>query len=139
MGCGNSTATTTSSGGPAGAVNEALYRTEESTSDDEKKRNYGGVYVGLPADPATVAASQAKSSGTGKGAERRTRSKEILLWAGNSQLSRGTRRKYRINRSTQHGKASSNKNLEIFQPRWHPCSQIHLQQGALRQTGHTRL
>ncbi|XP_058841514.1 overexpressed in colon carcinoma 1 protein [Acipenser ruthenus] len=61
MGCGNSTATTTSSGGPGGAANEA---TEESMSDDEKKRNYGGVYVGLPADPATVAASQAKSSGT---------------------------------------------------------------------------
>ncbi|KAK1166735.1 overexpressed in colon carcinoma 1 protein [Acipenser oxyrinchus oxyrinchus] len=66
MGCGNSTATTTSSGGPAGAANETHYRTEESTSDDEKKRNYGGVYVGLPADPATVAASQAKSSGTGR-------------------------------------------------------------------------
>lgn len=29
-------------------------------------RNYGGVYVGLPADLTTVAASQAKSTHKGK-------------------------------------------------------------------------
>uniref|UniRef100_A0A3Q1CFG2 Uncharacterized protein n=1 Tax=Amphiprion ocellaris TaxID=80972 RepID=A0A3Q1CFG2_AMPOC len=31
-----------------------------------KKRNYGGVYVGLPADLTTVAASQSKSTHKGK-------------------------------------------------------------------------
>ncbi|XP_023255991.1 overexpressed in colon carcinoma 1 protein [Seriola lalandi dorsalis] len=47
MGCGNSSATTTSGGGPA---------------DASKDVNYGGVYVGLPADLTTVAASQSKST-----------------------------------------------------------------------------
>ncbi|XP_035520735.1 overexpressed in colon carcinoma 1 protein [Morone saxatilis] len=47
MGCGNSSATNTSGGGPA---------------EVSKDVNYGGVYVGLPADLTTVAASQSKST-----------------------------------------------------------------------------
>ncbi|KAK6318422.1 hypothetical protein J4Q44_G00117130 [Coregonus suidteri] len=37
-------------------------RTDEPSPDDEKRRNYGGVYVGLPSDMTTVAASQSKST-----------------------------------------------------------------------------
>ncbi|KAI5100167.1 overexpressed in colon carcinoma 1 protein [Silurus meridionalis] len=37
-------------------------RTEDLSQDDEKRRNYGGVYVGLPADMNPVAASQSKST-----------------------------------------------------------------------------
>nr|XP_015207641.1 PREDICTED: overexpressed in colon carcinoma 1 protein [Lepisosteus oculatus] len=40
----------------------AFDRTEESTSDDEKRRNYGGVYVGLPVDMTAIAGSQSKST-----------------------------------------------------------------------------
>ncbi|XP_038872789.1 overexpressed in colon carcinoma 1 protein [Salvelinus namaycush] len=36
--------------------------TDESSPDDEKRRNYGGVYVGLPSDMTTVAGSQSKST-----------------------------------------------------------------------------
>ncbi|KAM7414937.1 hypothetical protein PAMA_019655 [Pampus argenteus] len=57
MGCGNSSATNTSGGGPAEASKDV---TEDSPAEDEKRRNYGGVYVGLPADLATVAESQSK-------------------------------------------------------------------------------
>ncbi|XP_023804112.1 overexpressed in colon carcinoma 1 protein [Cyanistes caeruleus] len=35
---------------------------EESISDDDKRRNYGGVYVGLPADAAAMAPSQTKAA-----------------------------------------------------------------------------
>ncbi|KAM3870171.1 overexpressed in colon carcinoma 1 protein [Diretmus argenteus] len=59
MGCGNSSATTTSGGGEC---SRASVLTEEPSPDDEKRRNYGGVYVGLPADLTTVAASQAKAT-----------------------------------------------------------------------------
>ncbi|XP_029378775.1 overexpressed in colon carcinoma 1 protein isoform X4 [Echeneis naucrates] len=59
MGCGNSSATSTSGGGPADASKDV---TEDPLADDEKRRNYGGVYVGLPADLTTVAASQSKST-----------------------------------------------------------------------------
>ncbi|XP_028814268.1 overexpressed in colon carcinoma 1 protein [Denticeps clupeoides] len=58
MGCGNSSAASTS-GGPAEASKDV---TEELSPDEEKRRNYGGVYVGLPADLTTVASSQSKSS-----------------------------------------------------------------------------
>ncbi|XP_053742675.1 overexpressed in colon carcinoma 1 protein [Synchiropus splendidus] len=57
MGCGNSSATSTSGGGPADASKEV---TEDPAADDEKRRNYGGVYVGLPTDLSTVASSQSK-------------------------------------------------------------------------------
>ncbi|XP_051978638.1 overexpressed in colon carcinoma 1 protein [Xyrauchen texanus] len=59
MGCGNSSATSTTAGGPEEAANDV---TEETSPDDEKRRNYGGVYVGLPSDLNTVAASQSKST-----------------------------------------------------------------------------
>ncbi|KAF0040622.1 hypothetical protein F2P81_006520 [Scophthalmus maximus] len=50
MGCGNSSVTSTTGGGPAEA---------------SKDVNYGGVYVGLPSDMTTVAASQSKSTHKG--------------------------------------------------------------------------
>ncbi|XP_030221457.1 overexpressed in colon carcinoma 1 protein [Gadus morhua] len=56
MGCGNSSAASTG-GGPADSSKDV---TEEPTADDEKRRNYGGVYVGLPTDLTTVASSQSK-------------------------------------------------------------------------------
>ncbi|XP_056308417.1 LOW QUALITY PROTEIN: overexpressed in colon carcinoma 1 protein [Danio aesculapii] len=60
MGCGNSSATSTTAGGPAEVAKDV---TEEPSPDDEKRsRNYGGVYVGLPADLTAVAASQSKST-----------------------------------------------------------------------------
>ncbi|XP_055778578.1 overexpressed in colon carcinoma 1 protein homolog isoform X1 [Salvelinus fontinalis] len=62
MGCGNSSAASTSGGGPAETSKDL---TEEPSPDDEKRRNYGGVYVGLPSDMTTVAASQSKSTGKG--------------------------------------------------------------------------
>ncbi|XP_052399966.1 overexpressed in colon carcinoma 1 protein homolog [Carassius gibelio] len=72
MGCGNSSATSTTAGGPAEAAKDV---TEEPSPDDEKRRNYGGVYVGLPADLTTVAASQSKS--TRKGEERIHRTTQV--------------------------------------------------------------
>ncbi|XP_029378772.1 overexpressed in colon carcinoma 1 protein isoform X1 [Echeneis naucrates] len=79
MGCGNSSATSTSGGGPADASKDV---TEDPLADDEKRRNYGGVYVGLPADLTTVAASQSKS--TRKGEVSLTQLKvfahETLVW-----------------------------------------------------------
>lgn len=45
--------------GPAEASKDVA---EDPLADDEKRRNYGGVYVGLPADLTTVAASQSKST-----------------------------------------------------------------------------
>nr|XP_020838070.1 overexpressed in colon carcinoma 1 protein isoform X3 [Phascolarctos cinereus]XP_020838071.1 overexpressed in colon carcinoma 1 protein isoform X3 [Phascolarctos cinereus] len=45
--------------GPAGAAKDA---TEESITDDDKRRNYGGVYVGLPSDAVTMVSSQTKSA-----------------------------------------------------------------------------
>ncbi|XP_026774697.1 overexpressed in colon carcinoma 1 protein [Pangasianodon hypophthalmus] len=59
MGCGNSSATNTTAGGPAEAAKDV---TEDPSQDDEKRRNYGGVYVGLPTDMNTVPASQSKST-----------------------------------------------------------------------------
>ncbi|XP_060101561.1 overexpressed in colon carcinoma 1 protein [Heteronotia binoei] len=59
MGCGNSTA---SSGGSRGTAGTAKDGTEESVSEDDKRRNYGGVYVGLPADAATKISSKTKTA-----------------------------------------------------------------------------
>uniref|UniRef100_A0A3B5MWA5 Overexpressed in colon carcinoma 1 protein homolog n=1 Tax=Xiphophorus couchianus TaxID=32473 RepID=A0A3B5MWA5_9TELE len=53
MGCGNSSATSTSGGG-------------ECFRNLCVDVNYGGVYVGLPADLTTVAASQSKSTRKGE-------------------------------------------------------------------------
>ncbi|XP_061085882.1 overexpressed in colon carcinoma 1 protein homolog [Conger conger] len=57
MGCSNSSVSSTSGGAPAEASKDIA---EEPLPDDEKRRNYGGVYVGLPADLTTVASSQSK-------------------------------------------------------------------------------
>ncbi|XP_017349213.1 overexpressed in colon carcinoma 1 protein homolog [Ictalurus punctatus] len=46
MGCGNSSVASTAGGQPEAAKGE----TEDASPDDEKRKNYGGVYVGLPAD-----------------------------------------------------------------------------------------
>ncbi|XP_053283724.1 overexpressed in colon carcinoma 1 protein [Pleuronectes platessa] len=59
MGCGNSSVTGGTGEGPAEASKE---ETEDPPVDDEKRRNYGGVYVGIPADMTTVATSQSKST-----------------------------------------------------------------------------
>ncbi|XP_034443793.1 overexpressed in colon carcinoma 1 protein [Hippoglossus hippoglossus] len=59
MGCGNSSVTSGTEGGPADASKEV---TEDPPVDDEKRRNYGGVYVGIPTDMTTVATSQSKST-----------------------------------------------------------------------------
>ncbi|XP_052021141.1 overexpressed in colon carcinoma 1 protein isoform X2 [Apodemus sylvaticus] len=59
MGCGNSTATSAAaSRGPTGAVKDT---TEDSITEDDKRRNYGGVYVGLPSEAVNLASSQAKT------------------------------------------------------------------------------
>ncbi|XP_034005321.1 overexpressed in colon carcinoma 1 protein [Trematomus bernacchii] len=58
MGCGNSSGTNTAGGGPADVSKDV---TEDLPVDDEKRRNYGGVYVGIPAEMADVAASQSKT------------------------------------------------------------------------------
>ncbi|CAM4455613.1 unnamed protein product, partial [Lepidochelys olivacea] len=44
--------------GTAGTAKDV---TEESVSEDDKRRNYGGVYVGLPSEAATMAPSQKKT------------------------------------------------------------------------------
>ncbi len=39
---------------------------DDSSVDEEKRRNYGGVYVGLPADLSNVATGQAPSTHIGE-------------------------------------------------------------------------
>ncbi|XP_036747356.2 overexpressed in colon carcinoma 1 protein isoform X3 [Manis pentadactyla] len=59
MGCGNSTAASAGAGrGPAGAAKDVA---EESITEDDKRRNYGGVYVGLPSEAANMVSNQTKS------------------------------------------------------------------------------
>ncbi|XP_028811113.1 overexpressed in colon carcinoma 1 protein homolog [Denticeps clupeoides] len=60
MGCGNSTATSAAGGG--GPAEDSKDVTEEGSPDEEKRRNYGGVYVGLPADLSNVNAGQSTST-----------------------------------------------------------------------------
>ncbi|XP_011241860.1 overexpressed in colon carcinoma 1 protein homolog isoform X2 [Mus musculus] len=36
-------------------------RTEDSITEDDKRRNYGGVYVGLPSEAVNMASSQTKT------------------------------------------------------------------------------
>ncbi|CAM9961445.1 unnamed protein product [Bubo scandiacus] len=59
MGCGNSTAGGTGGRGATGTTKDVA---EESVSDDDKRRNYGGVYVGLPSDAAAMVSSQTKAA-----------------------------------------------------------------------------
>ncbi|XP_058529561.1 overexpressed in colon carcinoma 1 protein isoform X1 [Ochotona princeps] len=61
MGCGNSTATSSGAGagrGPAGAAKDVA---EESITEDDKRRNYGGVYVGLPSEAVSMGSNQTKA------------------------------------------------------------------------------
>ncbi|XP_069870579.1 overexpressed in colon carcinoma 1 protein [Dipodomys merriami] len=59
MGCGNSTATNAGAGrGPTGAAKDI---TEESVTEDDKRRNYGGVYVGLPSEAVNMVSNQTKT------------------------------------------------------------------------------
>ncbi|XP_013374451.1 PREDICTED: overexpressed in colon carcinoma 1 protein isoform X1 [Chinchilla lanigera] len=44
--------------GPAGAAKDA---TEESITEDDKRRNYGGVYVGLPTEAVDMVSNQTKT------------------------------------------------------------------------------
>ncbi|XP_029457396.1 overexpressed in colon carcinoma 1 protein isoform X3 [Rhinatrema bivittatum] len=59
MGCGCSTAATGASRG--GSTGTAKGGTEESTAEDDKRRNYGGVYVGIPVDAAAMISNQTKT------------------------------------------------------------------------------
>uniref|UniRef100_A0A2K5HDN6 Overexpressed in colon carcinoma 1 protein n=1 Tax=Colobus angolensis palliatus TaxID=336983 RepID=A0A2K5HDN6_COLAP len=45
---------------PAGAAKDV---TEESITEDDKRRNYGGVYVGLPSEAVNMVSSQTKTVG----------------------------------------------------------------------------
>ncbi|XP_045635755.1 overexpressed in colon carcinoma 1 protein isoform X2 [Ursus americanus] len=36
-------------------------RTEESITEDDKRRNYGGVYVGLPSEAVNMVSNQTKT------------------------------------------------------------------------------
>ncbi|XP_026719730.1 overexpressed in colon carcinoma 1 protein [Athene cunicularia] len=47
---------------PRGATGTTKDVAEESVSDDDKRRNYGGVYVGLPSDAAAMVSSQTKAA-----------------------------------------------------------------------------
>ncbi|XP_012656564.1 overexpressed in colon carcinoma 1 protein [Otolemur garnettii] len=59
MGCGNSTAAGAGAGrGPTGSAKDG---TEESITEDDKRRNYGGVYVGLPSEAVSMVSSQTKT------------------------------------------------------------------------------
>ncbi|XP_017660410.1 overexpressed in colon carcinoma 1 protein isoform X1 [Chiroxiphia lanceolata] len=62
MGCGNSTAGGAGGRGATGTTKDVA---EESVSDDDKRRNYGGVYVGLPSEAAAMVSSQTKAAPKG--------------------------------------------------------------------------
>ncbi|XP_071406154.1 overexpressed in colon carcinoma 1 protein [Pithys albifrons albifrons] len=85
MGCGNSTAGGAGGRGSTGTTKDVRCQqhlreeaatqqqistkhiglAEESVSDDDKRRNYGGVYVGLPSDAAAMVSSQTKAAPKG--------------------------------------------------------------------------
>ncbi|XP_031169088.1 overexpressed in colon carcinoma 1 protein homolog [Sander lucioperca] len=55
MGCGNSSqATNSSSSSTGGRVESSSKVSEESVPGDDKWQNYGGVYVGFPADLSNI-------------------------------------------------------------------------------------
>ncbi|GAA6100231.1 overexpressed in colon carcinoma 1 protein homolog [Tachysurus ichikawai] len=62
MGCGNSSAANTAGGQPEAAKGES----EDAFPEDEKRRNYGGVYVGLPADLSNVNTAPTPSTHKGQ-------------------------------------------------------------------------
>ncbi|XP_036312735.1 overexpressed in colon carcinoma 1 protein isoform X2 [Pipistrellus kuhlii] len=44
--------------GPAGAAKDV---TEDSLTEDDKRRNYGGVYVGLPSEAVNMVSNPTKT------------------------------------------------------------------------------
>ncbi|XP_030295297.1 overexpressed in colon carcinoma 1 protein-like [Sparus aurata] len=56
MGCGNSSPANnnSSSSGTAGRAESSSKASEESVPEDDKWQNYGGVYVGFPADLSNI-------------------------------------------------------------------------------------
>ncbi|MEQ2245933.1 hypothetical protein ILYODFUR_033215, partial [Ilyodon furcidens] len=50
MGCGNSSQASNISSLSGGGAEFSSKLSEESVQDDDKRKNYGGVYVGLPAN-----------------------------------------------------------------------------------------
>ncbi|XP_042259410.1 overexpressed in colon carcinoma 1 protein homolog [Thunnus maccoyii] len=60
MGCGNSSPTYTnnnsssSSSSTGGRAESSSKGSEDSVPDDDKRKNYGGVYVGLPTDLSNI-------------------------------------------------------------------------------------
>ncbi|KAM6896131.1 overexpressed in colon carcinoma 1 protein homolog [Lycodopsis pacificus] len=64
MGCGNSSPATSnsSSSNTGGRAESSSKISAESMAEDDKRKNYGGVYVGFPADlsntPQTVGVSR---------------------------------------------------------------------------------
>ncbi|XP_063177131.1 overexpressed in colon carcinoma 1 protein isoform X2 [Chroicocephalus ridibundus] len=81
MGCGNSTAGGAGGRGATGTTKDVA---EESVSDDDKRRNYGGVYVGLPSDAAAMVSSQTKAAPKGIGRSQVAMAPcAALRWSGN--------------------------------------------------------
>ncbi|KAL6116648.1 uncharacterized protein ACO6RY_14616 [Pungitius sinensis] len=60
MGCGNSSPAPSSSisSNAGGRVESSSKISEESVAEDEKRKNYGGVYVGFPADLSNIPKAQ---------------------------------------------------------------------------------
>ncbi|GAA6218744.1 overexpressed in colon carcinoma 1 protein homolog isoform X2 [Lates japonicus] len=57
MGCGNSSPATTNnntSSSTGGRAESSSKVSNESLPEDEKRKNYGGVYVGLPTDLSNI-------------------------------------------------------------------------------------
>ncbi|XP_041833112.1 overexpressed in colon carcinoma 1 protein homolog isoform X2 [Melanotaenia boesemani] len=56
MGCGNSSpaSSSSSSSSSKGHPDFSSKRQEELTQEDDKRKNYGGVYVGLPTDLSSI-------------------------------------------------------------------------------------
>ncbi|XP_054862331.1 overexpressed in colon carcinoma 1 protein-like isoform X1 [Amphiprion ocellaris] len=54
MGCGNSSPTINTDSSSAGRAEFPSKLSDESAEEDDKRKNYGGVYVGLPADLSNI-------------------------------------------------------------------------------------
>ncbi|XP_049892814.1 overexpressed in colon carcinoma 1 protein homolog isoform X1 [Epinephelus moara] len=54
MGCGNSSPATNNSNTTGGQAESSSKASEESAPEDDKWKNYGGVYVGFPTDLSNI-------------------------------------------------------------------------------------
>ncbi|XP_008303753.1 overexpressed in colon carcinoma 1 protein homolog [Stegastes partitus] len=54
MGCGNSSPTISTNSSSAGRAEFPSKLSDEAAAEDDKRKNYGGVYVGLPADLSNI-------------------------------------------------------------------------------------